>query len=399
MNPTQWKRPFLHLQQNIAPLISVGHQLFHSNVCLPFHDRKNASEFASHLEAAHRAEELAGIVETPTSGCRFHGHFFFGSSAIFQKVGTLLKDLHSWIDDIPEGLLPAFLLPRTERQTTHNLALWSNILLVLAWSQSKRHFAADVEFQQQLDQIEFSTWEELNQPPHLDPIAVLTHQKEIAVPFTEWSQRFRDNGLAVPEYFGTYLRDAGEQICGDFLKASMSAIDIIVYMLADGALQSSAQGSTRKPPGRRQDLGSISPARSRRAKPREDELFSDDATELLQWLLRHHGCATGVPKCPAFKSQTQVAREITARGTPFTQTRVSNSLRELMSKIPVKQQVMNEKQKLDGTRTYENLCDSETICEVLNGLDVRSNRYLEKSLNRIKELPMEHFDDFSDRGF
>ena len=399
MAKSDWKKPFLQLQQSIEPLIALNNQLFHSNVCLPFHDRQRASDFASYLEAAHRAEELAGIIETPTAGCSFHGHFFFGSSAVLQQMGTLLKDLHSWIDDMPEGILPAFSLPRTDRQTTHNLALWSNILLALAWSQSRWHFAADVEFQQQLDQIEFTLWEELNQPAHLNPMAVLTHQKEIEVPFIEWPKRFKDKELAIPEYFGAYLRDAGEQICGDFLKASMSAIDIIVYVLTECSAIASPEGRTHSTMKKSTSPATKRRNRSDRAKPNEEELLSCDAKQLLMWLLSHHGCSAGQPTSDAFDNQTLVARELTARGPTFDQVRVSRTLKELMSHIPPLQQVMDKKGEVDGDKTYQQQCISGTICETLNGLEVRSNRYLEKSLNRIKELRLQHLDDVSDRGF
>lgn len=399
MAKSDWKKPFLQLQQSIEPMIALNNRLFHSNVCLPIHDRQRASAFSCYLEAAHMAEELAGIIETPTAGCGFHGHFFFGSSAVLQQMGTLLKDLHSRIDDMPEGILPAFALPRTARQTTHNLALWSNILLALTCSQSRWHFAADVEFQQQLDQIEFALWEELNQPPHLNPMAVLTHQKEIEVPFKQWKKRFEDNQLAIPEYFGAYLRDSGEQICGDFLKASMSAIDIIVYVLTERCTQVLTEGRT--PNTEKKNASQSTPRRNRsnRAKPRKGEVFSDDGVALLVWLLTHHGCSTGNPTSEAFDNQTRVAKELTARGTNFEQVRVSRTLEQLMNEIPRRQQVFKENGEVDGDKTYHKLCESQTICEMLNMLHLKSNQFLDHSLSDVREFATENIEGFSNRGF
>ena len=278
-----------------------------------------------------------------------------------------------------------------------NLALWSNLLLILASRHSRWHFAADVEFQQQLDQSTFCIWQELPQPPHLNPMAVLTHQNEIAVPFVEWPQLFANEQLRVPEYFGAYLRDAGSEICGDFLKASMSAIDVIVYMLSEQFTQT----PTSRPSEVAGDKKNAARhSRSNRSQPLEGHVFSFDAMNLLSWLLAHHGCSTDKPTSKAFDSQFRVAKELTARGNNFNQVRVSRSLKELMRHIPPRQQAFFDDGKLDGDGTYQRLCDSETICGMLNMLHLKSNQSLDKSVGELrKEYTSKNIEGFSSRGY
>jgi hypothetical protein len=397
MSSGQWKTPFLQLQQNIRPLIELKHRLFYANVVLPFHDRAKAVEFANDLEPAYMDSDLVGIVETPTEGCKFHGHLYYGDTAVFQQMESLLGDLHSWVADMPTGLLPALSVPRTDRQTLDNLALWSNLLLILASRHSRWHFAADVEFQQQLDQSTFCIWEELQQPPHLNPMAVLTHQNEIAVPFVEWPRLFANEQLRVPEYFGAYLRDAGSEICGDFLKASMSAIDVIVYMLSE---QFSQTPKSRSSAVSRDKRDVARKSRSDRAQVLEGQVFSFDATSLLLWLLAHHGCSTDDPKSEAFDSQSRVARELTIRGNHFNQIRVSRSLKELMSHVPNRRQVFEKDGRLDGDKTYQGLCQSGDICGVLNSLYLKHNQSLDQLVGELRnEYGSEKIEGYSSRGF
>ena len=70
-----------------------------------------------------------------------------------------------------------------------------------------------------------------------------------------------------------------------------------------------------------------------------------------------------------------------------------------MSQIPRRQQFMDKKGELDGDRTYQELCDSGTICETLNGLYLKSNRHLDNSLRELKELATENIERFSNRGY
>lgn len=397
MSSSQWKTPFLQLQNNIRPLIELKHRLFYANVVLPFHDRTKAAEFANDLEPAYMDSDLVGIVETPTEGCKFHGHLYYGDTAVFQQMESLLRDLHSWVADMPTGLLPTLSVPRTDRQTLDNLALWSNLLLILASRHCRWHFAADVEFQQQLDLSSFCIWEELQQPPHLNPMAVLTHQNEIAVPFVKWPQLFANEQLRVPEYFGAYLRDAGSEICGDFLKASMSAIDVIVYMLSEQFSQTPKSRSSAVTRDKRDVAKKL---RSDRAKVLEGQVFSSDAIDLLKWLHDHHCGSTKTPKTKSFVSQRQVAEELSAKGQIFTQIRVSRTLKELMSHIPDRQQVLGVDGKLDGDKTYQNLCDTGNIYGMLTTLFLKLAPSVNDFVSKLRnEYGSENIEGFSSRRF
>jgi len=287
-------------------------------------------------------------------------------------------------------------------QSTQNIALWANILVTLANRHEKWHFAADVEYQPRIDVIEFSPWNDLRKPPHLDPIGVLTHQKAVSVPFKEWPQRFAENGLIVPDYFEVHLRNLSNTICGDFLRASLSATDIIVSMLPSRAGKTARSSKHRTTvPERSDQSGQTSVRASDRAKPAKDELLSYDATVLLFWLLEFHGCVTDEPSMTAAKSQAWIANELTSRGTKFTQSRVSRTLEELLSHIPkILQKYKPRKQgkgrEIDGAKTYKSLCESEVICDHLNNLYRSSNRCLDQLTKELEATVLGNLEHIKD---
>jgi len=120
---TSWKEPFLDLKQKIKPFEAVNLKLFHAVALLPFHDRQKAIEFSDYLEPAYMGQKLVGVIETPTAGAGFHGHFYFGQDRIFNELQKLLSGLHTWMEDVPQGVLPGLSLSQSENQTRHNLAL------------------------------------------------------------------------------------------------------------------------------------------------------------------------------------------------------------------------------------------------------------------------------------
>lgn len=362
MGRKEWKLPFKTLKDKIKPLEEAGLCLYHANMMTPFHDRDQVEEFTSFLEPAQMADDLVGVIEAPTASSRHHAHYFYGDRKAFSHLERELSGLHTWIADIPSELLPDFDLPSINSQTSKNIVLWSNLVYMLAWEYKRWYLSADVEYQMKLNRIDFRPWEELIQPPGIDPLAVLTHQKTGGIDFGAWTRRFQEASCTVPEYFGAYLRDAGSNLCGDFLRASLATIDLIFATSAELQITPDINAVWKR--------NAVSDKRkasrtTRSSKPKRKELSPDE--ELLHsYLMALHQCESGQYCFVPFKNQGEVAKELSRKGSHWDQVRVSRTLKSLFSRA------VTEYDHLKPQKRYEMLCDQQLICGTLMKIRFKS---------------------------
>ena len=134
----------------------------------------------------------------------------------------------------------------------------------------------------------------------------------------------------------------------------------------------------------------------------DGELLSFDGMILLNWLLSYHGCISGKPHNTEAPNQKWIARQLTAQGNEFTQTRVSRTLDEIMAKAPKKTWVRKQgsNSKVLGKQMYTRLCEAGTICEVLNGIQLSSNEYLDRQVRELaKEFQVENVEGYAESGY
>lgn len=376
MSREHWKRPFENLQQQLTPLVESNQGLFHGILMTPLHGRDEATQFANYLEPAQMADDLVGVVETPTRGCGFHAHYFYGDKKALILLQDLLSQLHTWVGAIPSGLLPEFTLPAIRNQKSKNLVLWSNLVYALAWRFDRWYFRACGEYQQRLDRIDFRPWEDLIQPPGVDLRAVLTHQKPGANEFQTWVPRFDAAARKIPEYVGAYLQDTGSHLCGEFLRASHAAIDLL------GTLGSGSNRGVLTPPAYKMALPTRKRRRTTRSNLKKGESLTEDGDVLLSFLIHHHGCHSGKPNYQPI-GQKQIAKELSERIDGWNQSRVSRSLDKLMSGI-------KRFGEVSGSQRYRKLCEAQLIDRELIRLELTK---VEKGIRRY--VGVENMDLFA----
>jgi hypothetical protein len=230
MTQDAWQEPFRELRSKLQAVVDSDVRLYHSVLMAPFHEWTDLEELVLWLEPSLMGEDLVLRIDTPTTGCKFHAHLFFGEQATIQYLLNSLGSLHSWCQHVPVGLLPGFALPPVSRQTEMNLVLWCNWLLCLGWKSKRWYFAADVGVQKSIDVIYNFPWAEFRHPPEIDPRPILTHQKSVTTPFDLWPRLFERDSLNMPEIIDAYLVDSGAAICGEFCKASIAGIDILLSL-------------------------------------------------------------------------------------------------------------------------------------------------------------------------
>lgn len=254
MSQNNWKKPFHDLGQDLRSLLNTKHKLFHNNLMTPFHEAKQVDEVVGQLEPALDGEQLVGVIETPTSGCKHHAHYYFGNEDAFNSLRQLLGKLDVLVKRMPVGMLPEYALPSMDDPKDRNLVLWSNILYFLAWEFELWYLDADVEFQESIGVFPFDRWTNLSKPVNADPRPILTHERSAQGKFEKWPEMFQRDNCRLPDVIDSYLIDVGSNISGEFLRASVAAVGIIIGMLDTRVPSVSVKGKFEKRPRQRRKL-------------------------------------------------------------------------------------------------------------------------------------------------
>ncbi len=266
-----WKKPFYELGNNLRSLINEDLKLFHANLMTPFDGAEESKNVIPYLEPALDGYSHLTTIETPTRGCEFHAHIFFGDQQALDSLRTLIRQLPKWLKDVPPGLLPDYELPQTLDRFDRPLILWSNVVYFLAWEFDQWYLDASVEYHMGYRKREFDPWIRLRRPMDANPRPILTHEQGAIGSFEAWPARFAREECTLPPAIDAFLLDVGNNICGEFLRATAAAADIIA-----GILELKKQGKRHAKPVER-----------RRTSRTKAQRIEDDNFELMLCLLSH----------------------------------------------------------------------------------------------------------------
>jgi len=298
-----------------------NHRLFHANAMTPFHDATQAEVLKGILEPAYMEHEIVRVIESPTLGCRHHAHYFYGSRNACERLGDLLGNLQSWLKEVPSGLLPDYQLPSSMSPTDQNLVLWANIVYFLAWDFDLWYLDAAIEFQDPLNAASFWPWEDFKKPADANPCPFLTHEKSAQGTFEPWSYNFQRQSCRLPDVIDAYLIDVGENICGEFLRASIAATDIIVGLLDSRG----REGQTSSP-------RSIPRRKPTRRRVKKVDAIESDKFSIIVCLLKNHIEDRNPKTCRVPMTQEDIATQLgwisEKTGRPL-QKRVHDRMKEL----------------------------------------------------------------------
>ena len=229
MSRRDWKTPFLNLRDQLRPVYDANERIYHGVLMAPHHDSIDVEEAVSELEAAFEGKKLVRTIDTPTDGCSHHAHYYFGSNSAVNHLGRSLVGIEEWIQAVPETLIPEFQIPIVPNQVDCNLVRWANLVYFLAWEIDTPYLGALVEYQALTFETGFFPWIEWPQPPDCDPRPWRIHQGDGVGRITSWESKFCDNDQWLPEIIDAFLQ--GDLMIREFLAASLTAIDCLVYML------------------------------------------------------------------------------------------------------------------------------------------------------------------------
>lgn len=319
MNATNWESPFLGLKQRLRSLYEGNAPLFHSVLLMPHHGISEAASIVDLLEPSFQGHGLIRSISTPTEGCRHHAHYFFGSRTILRQMSSALRGIRSWIKAVPAGLIPEFQIPKLEDQTDEELVYWANLVYLVAFEADVPYLQATVEYQQDVDRIGFSPWDLCPQPAGCDPRPLLFHQRTSLVPLDVWENQFYADGLRLPDVIDGYL--CGDQIVGDFLAASLAAVDVLLYMLPRMVEEQSGRSSKKRIPRNR----------SKNAR------WQRDIDRLIGMLVRLHCKTTSPDFTTSPLTGSQIASElglVNSEGKP-NQSRASLLMKDIFGRNPM----------------------------------------------------------------
>ena len=247
MAKSDWKAPFLEFRDQIRPQFDAGITVYHAILMAPFHERQEIQEVIKHQAVADMETSLAMTVETPSEDCKYHAHFFYGDKSICHLLGQALSGIDEWILGVPKGLLPKFDIKCREQTCQRNLVTWASLVCHLAWEVDAPYFQMMTEYQLRLEEIATTEWSMTPWPIECDPRYALIHEKSPRGNFTKFLETFSDmeTGQWCPDIIGAYVR--GEPFCGDFIRASITAVDVLVFMLEQ--VQSLKSGMSDERPG------------------------------------------------------------------------------------------------------------------------------------------------------
>ena len=198
----------------------------------PFHERKDLKDVVENLDPCFRGKSMVAVIETPTEGCQFHAHYFFGDSGGCKMLEHALLGIDDWLQAVPKELLPRFHVSyECINEPYRNLTTWANLVYYLAWEIDAPYLQAAVEHQARIEVVRFFPWSEWPQPAGCDPRPILIHQGDSSGQFETLIERFGESEEFqwCPDIIDAYL--VGEEISGEFIVASLCAIDILIFML------------------------------------------------------------------------------------------------------------------------------------------------------------------------
>ncbi len=316
MANSDWKTPFLRFRDELRKHLEIGMPIYHSILMSPFYTKDEISEVIENVAAADDRQPRAAIVEMPAYDCKYHAQFFHGSKEICIRLTQTLSRIEHWLIDVPKGLLPRFQLTYPRNAACSDLATWANIVYYLAWEIDAPYLQANVEYIGLLDEVTSFPWSDGKWPESCDPRPALIRQGDTGDYVSDFLKTYTDETKRwCPDIIGAFL--PGERtMCGDFILASVAAVDILVFMLDQ------VRGPKSKNPGLVKR-----PARKRsRSRTIKDDVF------LLKSLLveRHNVAKYGEKaKKPLTEKQLAIALEwFSESGEPLT-SRVNRRMKEI----------------------------------------------------------------------
>lgn len=263
-----WREPFLGFQDKLRPLFDAGLTIGHCVILSVDRTESELQPIIPMLEPACSGRRLVQSIPVTTAGCQYHSHLFFADNRTgIDQLGRLVDDIELWMDFVPAGFVPAFDIPKCQNQVHQNLIRWISLVYYLAWSSEASYLFAELEYQTSIDTIGFFPWNECPQPPRCQPLEWLIHRTSAAGSIPKCKQQFADRGLRIPDVIDAYMT-------GEFVAASLAAIDLLVYVL----------------PGkrRRTSLDTEDYAKRLSAKTPQHRKVNQDIENLKNFLLKHH---------------------------------------------------------------------------------------------------------------
>ncbi len=298
MPKSDWKEPFLRLKEKLRPQFNEGEKLFHGILMSPFYEENEIKEVVKNQAAAYSEEPLALTIETPTEDCKFHAHYFYGDKTICRQLNRDLSGIHDWLLGIPKGLLPKFNLPRIRTGSSENLITWVSVVYFLAWEIDAPYLRAEVDFQSRLHELTSVPWAEFSWPQNCNPRPILIHEGNSNRQFEKFLETFSEpeKGSWCPDIIGAYLH--GQPFCGNFIEASLAAVDVLVFMLEQ--IQSDKDVKKNKP----------SSSIKKKWKPKGRRHVDVDVIFLKKLLSQHHDSVTRGEKANFPLTAEQIAESL-----------------------------------------------------------------------------------------
>ena len=315
MATSDWKAPFLQFKDRIRPLFDAGVNLFHGVLIAPSYTSSEVTEAVDDLEAAISGKVLVAAIETPTRNCKHHAHYFFGDESACRVFEKSLEGLDRWIRAIPKNLLPEFHLPVDQSTKYRNITKWACIVYYLAWELDLAYLRGMVEIRPTVADSAFEPWADWPQPDGNDPRPLLIHQGDSAGDLQPLIEKFAADGKHLPEIIDAYLQ--GESLGAEFITTSLSAVDVLVFMLDQIRGQESA---------RQNEL-----ACSIKRKPKRGGRVTTDVTLLKAFLRIHHDPRETGKKAldPLTTEQIAIAMEWFAKSGKPLQSKASRRMTEI----------------------------------------------------------------------
>lgn len=231
MPKENWKSPFFKLAESIRLLFESDVRLYHHILLAPFHHPKEIQGAVNTLEGAYLGKAVVAVTATPTAGSLWHAHYFFGDSAGYKLLGKALDGIEDWILGIPKGLIPRFHISCSAPVSHSNVVRWACLVYYLAWELDRTYFQAMVEQQFHANVSTFELWSDDLTKDFFDPRPILIQQGNCTETLQALNRQIQVDGsnLRCPQIIGAYL--LGEQICAEFVSASLVAIDVLTFVL------------------------------------------------------------------------------------------------------------------------------------------------------------------------
>ncbi|PHQ34386.1 hypothetical protein [Rhodopirellula bahusiensis] len=245
---TEWKRPFLDLKSKLVTQYESGNEIFHAIVLSLDHAASDLTQAISGLEPACMSDRLDRTIEIPSPGCQLHAHMFWGGNEEVEALRKSLIGIFSSVRNIPEPYLPKLAVPLGMGQAERDLVLWSGLVYHLAWKFEAWYLQAEVECSGSVDGRSYTAWNDWPGSYAFDPRDAILCVQGVSTP-NAWPQLIEREEGNVPAMIVAYL--LGDPICGGFIKASLAAVDIVLFQLDQPGPVAPKQIKSRRPSAKR----------------------------------------------------------------------------------------------------------------------------------------------------